>query len=276
MRKRTRCIWLLILLSLLVPISAFSELSVHFIDVGQGDAILIHCDDKYLLLDAGPLEAGRVVNTYLRETLGVTQLDTVIASHEHDDHLLGMPDALSGFRVNKIYTPPAVPMSWWFEHVLPGLNQTELQIQRPESGEKIVLGSAELTFLETMKESEVANNLCLVLRVDYGKNSVLLTADLEGDGESYLLEKQEKLQADVLKIGHHGGNTSTTDAFLKAVNPEYAVISVGKGNKHGHPHAETLNKLIKRNIKTFRTDEFGTIVLTSDGQNWTVEVGKAK
>lgn len=276
MRKRTRCIWLFILLSLLVPISAFPEMSVHFIDVGQGDAILIHCDDKYLLLDAGPLEAGRVVNKYLRETLGVTQLDTVIASHEHDDHLLGMPDALSGFRVNKIYTPPAVPMSWWFEHVLPGLNQTELQIQRPESGEKIVLGSAELTFLETMKESEVANNLCLVLRVDYGNNSVLLTADLEGDGESYLLEKQEKLQADVLKIGHHGGNTSTTDAFLKAVNPEYAVISVGKGNKHGHPHAETLNKLIKRNIKTFRTDEFGTIVLTSDGQNWTVEVGKAK
>ena len=124
--------------------------------------------------------------------------------------------------------------------------------------------------------SEIPNNLCIVVRLDYGDTSALLTADLEGEGELYLLETGANLKADVLKVGHHGGNTSTTDAFLKAVDPEYAVISVGKGNKHGHPHQETINKLMKRNISIYRTDEFGTIVMTSDGKAWRTEVRKAR
>jgi beta-lactamase superfamily II metal-dependent hydrolase len=116
----------------------------------------------------------------------------------------------------------------------------------------------------------------LVLRIDYEKTSVLLTADIEGEAEMNLVNSGLPLKADVLKIGHHGGNTSTCEAFLKAVDPQYAVISVGKGNKHGHPHPEPLSNLEKKNVTVYRTDLFGTIVGTSDGEKWTFEVSKAR
>ena len=125
-----------------------------------------------------------------------------------------------------------------------------------------------------MANAENANDLCIIVRIDYGQNSILLMADMEGEGEQFLLEQQTQLKADILKIGHHGGNTSTSEQFLKAVNPKIAIISVGTDNKHGHPHKEIINRLEKYNVTVYRTGVFGTIILTSNGTEWTVEVSK--
>jgi competence protein ComEC len=115
-----------------------------------------------------------------------------------------------------------------------------------------------------------------VLRVDYGENSVLLTADIEGEAETALLEQDFPVNADILKVAHHGGDTSTCEAFLKAVDPQFAVISVGKGNKHGHPHAGPLSNLKNRNVMVYRTDLYGNITAVSDGHGWTFKVSKAR
>lgn len=271
--KRILC--LLVALLLFTP-AAHADLRVHFIDVGQGDAILVQCDGAGMLVDAGPAEAGAVVNKYIRNTAGLDRLDCVIVTHAHDDHLYGTPDALHGLQVDTVYSSPAVPMTWWFGSILPLLRQDSLNLIRPAGGDSFTLGGASVTFLNMLTASENANDLSLVVRVDYGETSVLLTADIEGEAELSLLEGTLPLKADVLKVAHHGGNTSTCEAFLKAVDPRYAVISVGKDNKHGHPHAEPLSNLEKRGILIYRTDLFGTVVAASDGKDWSFEVSKAR
>lgn len=267
---------LIVLVFLVVPFMASAELKVHFIDVGQGDSILVQCDGASMLVDAGPLEAGVVVNDYLRNSVGLSKLDCVVATHEHDDHLFGMPDALSGLETDIVYSSSAIPMTYWFETILPRLRQEGLNLVRPQPLDSFALGGATVTFLNMLTVADNSNDLCLVLRIDYGKTSVLLTADIEGEAEMNLVNSDLPLKADVLKVGHHGGNTSTCEAFLKAVDPQYAVISVGTGNKHGHPHPEPLSYLEKKNVIVYRTDLFGTVVGISDGKSWTFEVSKAR
>lgn len=270
-------IWLLAFIcSLILPCIANSELLIHMIDVGQGDAILVQCDGYSMLVDAGPETAGPTVSQYLRETAGLSSLDIVMATHEHDDHLFGMPEALSGLTVGKVYSPKAVPMTYWFSTILPRLKQKELEVVRPFPQETFQLGSASVTFLNVLAESENVNDLSLTVRIDYGKSSALLTGDLEGEAETAMVQAGIPLKADLLKIAHHGGNTSTCDSFLNAVSPQYAVISVGVGNKHGHPHKETLNKLARKNITVYRTDLFGTILCISNGEGWSFKVSKAR
>ncbi len=179
---------ILLFLFSLLPAFSLGELKVHFIDVGQGDSILVECDGSTLLVDAGPLEAGPVVNRYLKETVGISSLDYVVATHEHDDHLFGMPDALSAMNIGKVYAPPAVPMSYWLESILPRLNQTNVfEIARPQENETLQLGEAVVTFINTNSGLAVSNDKSLVLRIDYGKASVLLTGDIEGEAETKLL-----------------------------------------------------------------------------------------
>lgn len=273
-QKSKRYVTLLALSLLFVPIIAFGELKIHIIDVGQGDAILVQCDGQNLLIDAGPEEAGRVVNDYIINKANITQLDYVIATHEHDDHIAGMPDALNGLTVQNIYSGTGIPLSYWFNAILPKVQGNSFSVVRPTQGERIELGEATITFFDQMTNAENTNDRCITVRIDYGQNSILLMADMEGEGEHFLLEQQTQLKADILKIGHHGGNTSTSEQFLKAVNPKIAIISVGTGNKHGHPHKEIISRLEKYNITIYRTDVFGTIILTSNGKEWTVEVSK--
>lgn len=264
------------LVILLLPCAARADLVLHFINVGQGDSILVQCDGASMLVDAGPADAGSVVNDYIRNKAGLSELDYVIATHEHDDHLYGMPDALTGLQVKKIYSPSSIPMTYWFESILPLLKQDSLDLLQPNGLDSFPLGNATITFLNTLTVSDNPNDLSLVMRIDYQETSVLLTADIEGEAEMNLVSNELPVRADVLKVAHHGGNTSTSEAFLKAVDPQYAVISVGEGNKHGHPHPEPLNNLEKRNVIIYRTDLFGTIVCTSNGESWTFEVSKAR
>ncbi len=275
-RIRKHCFIALILTGLLLSFTANAELKIHFIDVGQGDAILVQCDGNNLLIDAGPENAGMTVHDYLIDKANITRIDYVIATHEHDDHLGGMPEALSGLVVGNVYSGTSIPLRYWLETIIPKLKEKTLTVLKPTEGESFELGEAKVTFLATMTNAEIPNDRCLTVRIDYGDNSALLMADLERDGENWLLEHETQLKADVLKVGHHGGNTSTGEKFLRAVDPQIAVISVGTGNKHGHPHEEILNLLKKYNVTIYRTDLFGTIVLTSDKSIWSVEVMKAR
>ena len=277
MRRAGACVAALVIcLLLLVSVRAAAELKVHFLDVGQGDAILVQCDGESLLVDAGPAEAGEKVNQYLKKTLESNALDHVIATHEHDDHLAGMPAALCGYSVGKVWSSRAVPLTWWFMNVLPNLKQESLLVVRPALGDSFSLGGARVTFINTLQEAMNPNDLSLVVRIDYGNNSVLLTADIETEAEQNMLENGAPLKADILKVAHHGGNSSSGEAFIRAVSPVIAVISVGEGNKHGHPHAEPLRCLEKNNIEIYRTDHFGTIICTGDGEKWIIDVMKSR
>ena len=258
------------------PANVLAGLKVHFIDVGQGDSILVESDGCFMLVDAGPWEAGETVNRYLKDAVPDGTLQAVVATHEHDDHLQGMTNALRGLKVETIYSSRAVPMSYWFQNILPVLNQEGLSIQTPQYGDSFSLGAADIRFVNPLAENENSNNLSLVIRIEYGDTSVLLTADIESDAELAMLEQGVDIHADVLKIAHHGGNTSTSEAFLKAVNPGWAVISVGKGNKHGHPHAEPLNNLARMGITVYRTDLFGTVTAVSDGSEWEFQVSRTR
>lgn len=249
---------------------------IHFIDVGQGDAILALCGGESLLIDAGPAEAGPVVNRYLKETLKTNILNYVIATHEHDDHIGGMPAALEGFQVEQIWSSPAIPMSWWLDHILPVTGQQTLRIEKPAPLSSFMLGSAAVTFINTTQEAVNPNDLSLAVRIDNGKSSAILTADIETEAEMNMLGKNVPLKASLLKVAHHGGNTSSSEAFIRAVSPSIAIISVGKGNKHGHPHAEPLRCLEKNGVSVYRTDENGTIICTSADDGWTVEVKKTR
>lgn len=251
--------------------SAFAELSVHFIDVGQGDSILIQCDGETMLVDAGDQTGGMAVKKYLNR-LGIEHLDHVVLTHVHDDHIAGMQDALRNQSVSNFYYSPTVPLSFLLKELSPVLTSGDYNALRPQRGDILTVGEAVITFLTEDDPNLIINDRCLVIRVDHGENSFLLMADAEFGLEEQLLNSGLTLQADVLKIGHHGGMTSTGEALLKAVAPSYAVISVGADNAHGHPHDATLQLLKKQQIPIFRTDLNGNIVFTSDGTDLRVEI----
>ncbi|MDO5435343.1 MAG: MBL fold metallo-hydrolase, partial [Clostridia bacterium] len=226
MRRVAVCLALLFcIISLLTPVTA--ELRVFFLDVGQGDAIVLSCDGQTMLIDAGLAEAGPVVNRFLKETLGITELAAVIATHSDDDHIGGMPAALSGLQADTVLASPVVSMFYWFNNVQPVLRQSSLSVSVPEQGDQLTLGDAVLTFLNADDPALSVNNRSCVIRVDYGDTSFLLTGDAESDEELRLLADGAFLKADVIKIGHHGGLGSTGGNFLEAVSPTHAVISVG-------------------------------------------------
>lgn len=276
MIKRMIIVCLLAMILCVLPIAVMAELRIHFINVGQGDSILIQCDGETMLVDAGPLEAGSIVNEYIRNTTGIKTLNYVIATHSHDDHLFGMPEALKGLSVEKVYSSPSISLTYWFSEILPRLRNKDMIVVSPLSEETFTLGGAEVQFINTPTASENENDHSIASKIVYGENSVLLMADIEGEAEISMLNAGVNLQADVLKVAHHGGNTSTCDAFLNAVNPQYAVISVGTDNPHGHPHQVVLDRLKKKNVIVYRTDYYGTIIAISDGHEWNFEVMKAR
>ena len=274
MKKRLSCLILILLCACLCSVG-FAELRVYFLDVGQGDAIILSCDGQYALVDAGPTDAGPFVNHFLKENLGISKLDKVIATHNHDDHIGGMPAALDGLTVDMILTSPTVSLFYWFDNIQPILRQETLEVDIPAAGDTLQLGETLLTFLNTDNPELSVNNRSTVIRMDYGNTSFLLVGDAESDEEQLLLNSGVDLSADILKIGHHGGLGSTGLDFLNAISPKYAIISVGANNDHGHPAQETLTLLENHNVEIYRTDLHGTVTCISDGETVTVEITKA-
>ena len=245
-------------------------LEVHFIDVGQGDAILIKTPvGESILIDAGGNDDEERVVSYLQKQ-GIVSLKAVVGTHPHEDHIGGLDKVIDHFTVEKVYMPKVIHNTKTFESVLDAIDRKGLKITRAIQGAKLELEGIQGTFLAPIADKyEELNNYSAVIRLQYQDTVFLFAGDAEALVEKEMLvsNPSDWLKADVLKIGHHGSKSSTTDSFLEAVAPNYAVILSGKDNKYGHPHRETMDKLENRGIQTLRTDMDGTIVLKSDGQN---------
>lgn len=246
------------------------DLKVHYIDVGQGDSELIQVGDKNILIDAGTSDKKAL--DYL-QSIGVTKIDYAIATHPHEDHIGSMDDIINNISVGTFYAPKITTTTKTFENMINALKKKNLQITVPKVGDTLNIGDATLTFLApNSTKYDDLNNYSIVCKLKYGNTSFLFTGDAEDISEGEMLQKQLDIQADVLKVGHHGSDSSTTEKFLDKVNPKYAVISCGKDNSYGHPHKVTLDKLNAKNINVFRTDLEGTIIATSDGKDITFNV----
>jgi len=241
-----------------------SMLRVHIIDVGQGDSILIETENKYMLIDAGERNKGKIVTDYL-DDIGVEKLDYIIATHPHSDHIGGLADVIKHFEVGKIIMPNAVHTSKTYEDLLDTISEKGLKITKAVAGNEYKLGKASFVILApNSSDYDNLNNYSVAVKLINDNNSFIFAGDAEVQSENEMLQNGINLDADVLKLGHHGSSTGSSK-FLDAVSPEIAVISAGEGNQYSHPHTEVLQALKERNIKLYRTDKQGTIILESDG-----------
>lgn len=256
------------------PETASSTLTVRFFDVGQGDCALLQCGGQSMLIDGGETDQSSRVYTYLKD-LNVTYLDYVVASHAHSDHVGGLSGALNYATAGAALCPVTSYSSSAFEHFTQQLAKQNVAITVPQPGDVYPLGGATVEVLGPWQSFDDPNNTSLVLKAAYGSTSFLFTGDAERPAEQDLLDRSVDLSATVLKVGHHGSDTSTTYPFLRAVDPQYAVISVGAGNAYGHPTDAALSRLSDAGAITCRTDLQGTVTCVSDGVSVTVSTQKA-
>lgn len=243
--------------------------TVHFIDVGQGDSEFIELPDgKTILIDASTRSAGEGVVSYI-EDLGYNAIDVVIATHPHEDHIGGLPDVIDAFDIGQMYMSNGVTATKIFETLLDEISQKNIPTEVPTAGATLMSGTGySLTCVGPMgSEYDNLNDYSLVARLDVGDSSFLFTGDCEAECEQEMIDAGMDLDVDVLKVGHHGSSTSSSEAFLDAVSPEVAVISCGADNEYGHPHSETLEKLDSLGCTVLRTDLNGDITVSTDGQN---------
>ena len=246
-------------------------LQVHYIDVGQGDSILLMQGEHSMLIDAGDNSCGTRVQSYLQAN-NISTLDYVIGTHPDSDHIGGLDVIIYKFDCEHIFMPDCSKDTKTYEDVISSVKEKSYQITSPVAGDTFLLGEAQVTVLSPARDDDYgqdANNNSIAVKVTFGENSFLFTGDCEEAAESQMLQGDYELSADVMKAGHHGSDTSNTREFLEAVSPEYFVISCGEGNEYGHPRAEVLNNLRQMGIQVYRTDEQGTIVAVSDGKDIT-------
>jgi beta-lactamase superfamily II metal-dependent hydrolase len=252
---------------------ALKDLSVHFIDVGQGDSEFIDCNGSTLLIDGGPGTANGKTEAYLK-SYGITSLDYVAATHPHEDHIGGLINVLSDMKVGSVIMTGATTNTDAFASFVSVIKTKGLKTIKAVPGNTYALGGASFTILAPNAQYNDLNETSVVIRLVYKHRSFLFTGDASKESEADMLAKGYELQSDVLKVGHHGSDTATSDAFLKAVKPKIAVISVGAGNIYGLPDDSVIEKLNASGAKVLRTDYNGTIVITSDGSTLTYETEK--
>lgn len=251
-----------------------SGFSMHFIDVGQGDSILVICDNEYMLVDAGERDYGDDVVNYLNSQ-GVKKLDYVVATHPHTDHIGGMPEVFESFEIETLIESPLkksqLPNTSLYKKYCKTADENGCFVQKAYSGMTFSLGSAEVEVLGPVTDdTEGLNNMSVVMSITYGENVFLLEGDAEKFEENTLLEKNLIPDCDLLKVGHHGSSGSSTGDFLAQALPEICVIEVGEGNDYGHPSKKAVNRLSQYTDNIYRTDLCGNIVAKSDGKHITV------
>ncbi|WP_232695505.1 ComEC/Rec2 family competence protein [Brevibacillus daliensis] len=243
------------------------ELEVHFIDVGQGDSTYIKTpagDD--IVIDAGTASSGKVVVDYLKGQQ-VDDIEVLIATHPDADHIGGLAEVLAAYDVEAVYAPKVSHTTDTYKNFLLAVKAEGVTIKAVKAGMKLPLQDVTAQFLGPVGDyGKDLNAWSAVLHVTHGETSFIFTADAEGKAEGDMVSSGQSLKADVYKVGHHGSDTSSSASFLKAVNPTYAVISAGEGNRYGHPTPSTLDKLKKAGIKTYRTDQQGNVIATSNGK----------
>ena len=247
-------------------INGESKLVVHFIDVGQGDSILLESKEEFVLVDGGESIAGEKVADYIEER-GCDELKYVIATHPDSDHIGGLKTVLDTIDTENFITSETDKSTRTWLNVLHAVEDNKINYIDAQPGSTYSFGEASFTVLAPLSDDYTDyNNYSVVIKAVCGDISFLLTGDAEKESENEMLRSGENLRADVLKCGHHGSSTSTSDRFLSAVSPAFAVISCGKNNDYGHPHFETIAKLEKAGVTYFRTDQLGTVIASTDGE----------
>lgn len=245
-------------------------LKIHFIDVGQGDSIFIELPDSTtMLIDAGEKQSGDTVTKYIASQ-GYNKIDYLVATHPHSDHIGGMSKVIDSFEIGKIYMPDVDTDTKTYENLLGTIADNNLKIKTARAGNYIIDSTdikAKILAPVTIDEDDL-NNCSIVIRLEYDDTSFLFT----GDAELEELEAiTDEVYADVLKVGHHGSVTSTDEALLSKIYPSVAVISCGENNDYGHPHKEVMEYLDTYEVDVYRTDEGGTVTVSTDGKNIEVE-----
>ena len=238
-----------------------NNLRVYCLDVGQGDSILITNNNKTMLIDASTNEMGSRVVKYLND-LGIKKIDYLVGTHPHEDHIGGLDNVIKNFDIGTIYMPNVVATTKIFEEVIDAISAKKLKVTSPKTGDKFTVGNAECEVMSIRNDKDDYNNCSIVIKMDFNNVSYLFTGDAEESVES----SRKWPHIDVLKVGHHGSNTSSSKKFLEQIKPEVALISVGHGNTYGHPTQATLKRLSNIGAKIYRTDENGTILLIEKGE----------
>jgi competence protein ComEC len=252
------------------------NLIIHFIDVGQGASqLVISPTGKTILIDAGNNNKEKLVVAYLKKEK-IKKIDILIGTHPDADHIGGLDAVIDNFDIGKIYMPKVQSNTETFKDVLAAIQKKSLKVTTAKSGLILDLEAKVIVeMIAPVGTYDDANDMSAVVRLTYGSNSFLFTGDAESKSEADMLKSIVNLKSDVLMVGHHGSKSSTSQKFLDAVNPKYAVIQVGKDNNYGHPTAEVLKKLNDKGIKIYRNDEQGNIIFTSNGKDITVKLDKA-
>lgn len=246
-----------------------SQLMISYMDVGQGDAAYIKVNGNDILIDAGPRSNSKELLEQLKAK-NIDDFELVIATHPHEDHIGGMVDVFKEYEVKAFYSPKITHTTKTYENLVKAVKDEGLKTKELKSGMVIDLGEGAKfeVFTPQKSEYEELNDYSPIMKLSFGDTSYLFTGDAEKLAEEEALTKYKtSLDSDVIKFGHHGSSSSSSNAFIEAVSPKYGIISCAKDNKYGHPHRETLDIIKKYNIKTFRTDTDGEIILTSDGKS---------
>ena len=250
---------------------------IEYLDVGQADAAIVYCGGHYMMIDGGDPGDSRLIYSYLKSNK-IDHLDYMIATHPDDDHIGGLSGALQVVTVDHAYSPVTEGNTRAFASFIRYLSAQEKKPEVPDAGSVFRMGGARITILGPTKENNTDqtenNNRSIVVKISYGKTSFLFTGDAEREEEESILELGADLKCDVLKVGHHGSASSTSDSFLQAVSPAYAVISCGKENAYGHPMQGTLDHLSEAGAEIYRTDLQGDIYCSSDGNKITFRTEK--
>lgn len=259
------------------PVTVEGEMEVHFIDVGNADSILVRQGGSNLLIDAG--ERGDIddILEYFEEH-GVTKLDLVIATHPHADHIGAMAEIINTIPISRFvmsFMPEdKTPTTSTYENMLVALDENRVNVEQAQPGKSYDLGQAKVQILAPLEETDETNDISVVSRVTFGRHAFLFTGDAGTAVEKQLLKSGYDVKADVLKVSHHGSSTGNSAAFLKEVDPSYAVIPCGADNTYGHPHREVIDRLEQQKIPFYRADIYGDIVITSDGETLTFKTEK--
>lgn len=259
-------ILIIIIISLLIPSGKNNYLSIHTIDVGQGDSILIQTpNSKNILIDGGDDNSYNIVSSYLKKQ-NVKRIDYIIATHFDSDHIGGLDNIIDKFNVSNIYAPNYESDTVSYQNLISSCVNKNLNLQYLKEGDFInIEDNINLTVLAPSYIQEENNLNSIVFRIDYKNKSFLFTGDAEASNEMSIINSYELNDIDFLKVGHHGSSSSTTSEFIEEVSPDVAVISCGYKNQYGHPHRSTLDTLEKNNVLTYRTDILGHVVFYSDG-----------
>ncbi len=254
-------------------VSNENKMHIHYLDVGQGDSIFLELpNQETMLIDAGESNQSSKIIHYI-ENLGYRKIDYVIATHPHTDHIGGLKEIIETFEIKSIYMPKVISTSNTYENLLMTIQNQNLKIKNAYSGVKIITQeNFEVEIIAPTKTTyQKLNNYSAVIKITYKDHTFLFMGDAEEESEKQL---KQDIKADVIKIGHHGSATSTSEEFIKKVNPSYAIISVGKNNRYNHPNELILNRLKEIGAKILQTDQNGTIMLTTNGKNISLNVEK--